>query len=486
MIPIDPLLLTTVRIVTFAGLEGLTNASGFFFRRAGRLYLVSSRHVFIDEAANHHPDRIEIELHADADNLADAFSLSVLLYRDGLANWRQGRDDGGGIDVAVLEIEPGALPATVALEAFTPEHLPGPGDDVPIGEPVLIPGFPLGFHDGLHHFPVVRQGAIASPYGWRFQGRGWFLTDARTHRGISGAPLVVRAPALAPLPWRLVGIHSSRFDMGNRDRVVDESLGLNASWYPDILMTLTEPDENDAIAVAVVAAPAEVGRLAALQRDIADAEQTLQSLRLAIQSARSEEGLVAANDARVENERLQVQNRLITQEADSANAALEVAIRAAQTDPLTGLCNREVLQDRLGHDLALARRHGHRLALYFLDVNDFKKVNDEFGHAVGDLLLQHVAQVLISTVRASDTVCRIGGDEFVVLAAAARREDAQQVAAKIEQALGAPCTLGGHAMSVSASIGISLFPDDGESPGVLMHKADEAMYRLKRAAARRR
>lgn len=239
--PIDPLLLATARIGTFVGKIGLTNATGFFFRRGGRLYLVSSRHVFIDEPSGHHPDRLEIEIHPDADNLADSIGLSVLLYREGLANWRQGRDEGSEIDVGVLEIDPAALPADVAMAAFTPEHLPSPGDDIGLGEPLLIPGFPLGFHDGLHHVPVVRQGSVASPYGWRFQGRGCFLTDARTHRGISGAPVVMRAPGRGALPWLLAGIHSSRLDMGNRDQGVDESLGLNAAWYPDILMTLTEP-----------------------------------------------------------------------------------------------------------------------------------------------------------------------------------------------------------------------------------------------------
>jgi S1-C subfamily serine protease len=240
MLAVDPLLLAIVRIGTFQGGRVLTAASGFFFRRERRLYLVTSRHVFIDEETGHHPDRIEIELHADARNLANAGCLSALLYRDGRACWRQGRDDGGEIDVAVLEIDPAALSGGIELTAFTPQNLPSRRDDVPLGQPVLIAGFPLGFHDDLHHLPVVRQGVVASPYGWRFQGRGWFLTDARTHRGISGAPVVMRAPELAPLQWRLVGIHSTRFDMGLRDADVDESLGLNAAWYPDILTTLTE------------------------------------------------------------------------------------------------------------------------------------------------------------------------------------------------------------------------------------------------------
>ncbi len=88
---------------------------------------------------------------------------------------------------------------------------------------------------------------IASPYGIRFQGQGYFLTDARTHRGTSGAAVVMRdtAPSAetAQLPWRLMGVHSSRMDMGNRDLVLDESLGLNCAWYADILLTLTEPGE---------------------------------------------------------------------------------------------------------------------------------------------------------------------------------------------------------------------------------------------------
>jgi len=120
---IDPLLLATVRLSTFAGALGLTNASGFFFERDGRLYLVSSRHVFIDDATGHHPDRMEIELHTDPANLAATTGLSVLLYENGRANWHQGRDSGGEIDVAVLRIDRGALPHSLALAVFGPDDL---------------------------------------------------------------------------------------------------------------------------------------------------------------------------------------------------------------------------------------------------------------------------------------------------------------------------------------------------------------------------
>ena len=109
------------------------------------------------------------------------------------------------------------------------------------GSSLLIVGFPLGFHDALHHLPVVRQAAIASSFGLRFQGLGYFLTDARTHRGTSGAPVVMRTQGTdAALPWKLLGVHSSRLDIGTRDLKLDESLGLNCAWYADILMKLED------------------------------------------------------------------------------------------------------------------------------------------------------------------------------------------------------------------------------------------------------
>ena len=240
---IEPLLLTAAQISTFNGTWLLTRASGFFFARDDRLFLVTSRHVLIDEASQHFPDRIEIELHVDAENLTQSTGLSILLYHDGKSIWRQGLDPAGEIDVAVIEIDRTALGQTVALRAFTPEHLQASLEDVEVGAAVLIVGFPLGFHDTLHHLPVVRQAVIASSFGLRFQGQGFFLTDARMHRGTSGAPVVMRdsgALGSADLPWKLLGVHSARLDMQTRDLEQDESLGLNCAWYADILLTLTD------------------------------------------------------------------------------------------------------------------------------------------------------------------------------------------------------------------------------------------------------
>jgi len=237
---IEPLLLTTTRVSTFIGKRLLTGASGFFFEREGRLFLVTSRHVVINELTPHFPDRIEIELHTDATNLTRSVGLSVLLYLDGKSVWRQGKDGGGEIDVAVIELDRAALPPAGLMRCFTPAHLQGSLQEIEVGTSLLVVGFPLGFHDGLHHLPVVRQAVIASSFGLRFQGQGFFLTDARTHRGTSGAPVVMRSPlAGASLPWKLLGVHSASMDMGSRDLQFDESLGLNCAWYADILLTLT-------------------------------------------------------------------------------------------------------------------------------------------------------------------------------------------------------------------------------------------------------
>ncbi len=240
---IEPLLLTAARISPFQQQLLLTNASGFFFAREERLFLVTSRHVMFDEPSGHFPDRIEIELHTDASNLARSIGFSIPLYQHGQSVWRQALDTAGEIDVAAIELDRSVLPATAHYTAFTPEHLLNPADQVEVGTSLLVLGFPLGFHDTLHHMPVARRAVVASSFGLRFQGQGYFLTDARTHRGTSGAPVVMRiaSPGRAhnALPWMLLGVHSARIDVGTRDLVLDEALGLNCAWYADILLTLT-------------------------------------------------------------------------------------------------------------------------------------------------------------------------------------------------------------------------------------------------------
>jgi S1-C subfamily serine protease len=238
----ESLLLACTQVSTFAGIGLLTRASGFFFEREGRLHVVTSRHVAFDGAGEHAPDRIGLDLHLDRVDLTRMTRVDLPLYDRGTAVWRQASDVGGDIDVAVVPIDRTVLPAAAVFEVFTPAHLEADLESVEVGMALSIVGFPLGFHDTTHHLPVARQAAVASSFGVRFQGQGYFLTDARTHRGMSGAPVVMRMPAArvpGPMPWRLLGIHSARMDMGTRDLVLDESLGLNCAWYADVLLALT-------------------------------------------------------------------------------------------------------------------------------------------------------------------------------------------------------------------------------------------------------
>lgn len=239
----EAVLLATTRVSTFLGQQSLSGASGFFFRRDQRLFLVTNRHVFVDETSGHFPDRVEIEVHTDTQDLTRYVTFSIPLYRDGRALWIQASDSAGTVDVAAIEIETGRLPERSVLQAFDPAHLDLQGNEVALGDALTVIGFPLGFHDTVHHLAVARGASVASAYGVRFQQQGYFLTDARTHRGSSGSPVLRRRSAQQPghsaLPWQLLGVHSTRMDMRTRDLAEDESLGLNCAWYADVLMTLT-------------------------------------------------------------------------------------------------------------------------------------------------------------------------------------------------------------------------------------------------------
>jgi diguanylate cyclase (GGDEF)-like protein/PAS domain S-box-containing protein len=152
----------------------------------------------------------------------------------------------------------------------------------------------------------------------------------------------------------------------------------------------------------------------------------------------------------------------------------------ATHDPLTSLPNRYLLIDRLSQTLAHAKRSRSIFAVFFLDVDDFKAINDARGHEFGDLVLRSLAETLVGAVRASDTVARIGGDEFVIiLETLGGRQDAKLVADKILQCVAKPFTLEGHEVTMTASIGIGFHPDIAGDAEVLLRAADYAMYLAK-------
>ncbi len=197
--------------------------------------------------------------------------------------------------------------------------------------------------------------------------------------------------------------------------------------------------------------------------------------------ARSDEGRRTQSELREANERLVVATvhaQTMTETAEAASAQLS---HMASHDALTGLPNRALLTDRLAQAMALAERRGKRVALMFMDLDHFKHINDSLGHAAGDPLLQLVARRLQACVRQSDTVCRQGGDEFVVLLAEVESAgDASLAASKVLEAMSRPFLVDAQQLHASVSIGLSLFPDHGKDAEAILRNADTAMYHAKR------
>ena len=151
-------------------------------------------------------------------------------------------------------------------------------------------------------------------------------------------------------------------------------------------------------------------------------------------------------------------------------------------DPLTKLPNRVLFYDRMRQEIAYAKRERKKFALMFLDLDNFKEVNDKFGHNIGDQVLQGVAKKFNTLLREADTICRLGGDEFIILLPrlAQPRENSVDVARKILHSLGEPFLIKDNQIFVNTSIGIALYPDDGEEEEILIKNADKAMYTAKK------
>ena len=167
--------------------------------------------------------------------------------------------------------------------------------------------------------------------------------------------------------------------------------------------------------------------------------------------------------------------------AETAATTLGELAHSSQHDALTDLPNRLLMFDRLQIAIASARRHETRIAVLFIDLDNFKQINDTLGHATGDEVLKLVARRLQASTRDSDTVSRHGGEEFLVLLQdISQAADASVIAEKLLAAISAPCQVGGNRLDLSASIGITVYPEDGEDAQTLISRADDAMYRAKR------
>lgn len=218
------------------------------------------------------------------------------------------------------------------------------------------------------------------------------------------------------------------------------------------------------------------------------ASQNIQpGLDTAIKTSEIIEGKVqdAADTLALVNEALEteVQSRQDLEAQLAIVTEGEAAARhAALHDPLTGLPNRALFENRLELGLAQAKRHDRTMALMFMDLNEFKAINDVHGHDIGDAVLQGVAKRLKENTREDDTISRLGGDEFVyLLTEFSDLKDVVLVAEKLTNAIQAPCKATTGMLTIKASIGIATYPKDGSSASALIKSADDAMYKAKRS-----
>lgn len=164
-------------------------------------------------------------------------------------------------------------------------------------------------------------------------------------------------------------------------------------------------------------------------------------------------------------------------EQEQARSQIE---KLAYHDPLTGVLNRAILLDRMAHAIAIADRSSTRVAVFFIDLDQFKAINDTRGHAAGDQVLIEIARRLQAVIRKSDTLARVGGDEFVILAAIADEDSTRLIASKLHEAIRRPIMIGGSEICPGASVGVAVYPDDGLSADELLTSADSAMYTTKK------
>lgn len=206
--------------------------------------------------------------------------------------------------------------------------------------------------------------------------------------------------------------------------------------------------------------------------DVAERRQAVERLQLLNEELEQR--------VRERTEQLAQANQMLQAEVDERLQAEDRARHLSLHDALTGLPNRRLLQDRLAQSLAQARREDWQVAVMFVDLDRFKNINDTLGHAIGDDVLREMARRLKAVLRDTDTVSRVGGDEFVVVLPHTQVEgEIAPIAAKIMAEMSAPLTVGDRLLHVTPSIGVSVFPHDGDDPAKLLSFADAAMYHAK-------
>jgi S1-C subfamily serine protease len=232
------LALVSAPLSPFANDTALGSGTGFFFQPVfGRTFLVTNRHIVIEESDRFFPDHLVLRMHTDAFHLEKSEDFVIPLYSTNSERKPTWLELDSTVDIIALELDPAVLKNFV-FHAFRPIDLISPDIIVGVGDPLLVIGYPRGFSDSTHNLPVFRQASVASVYPIPFQGNPFFLIDSELHPGTSGSPVITRpslwivkkdeAELFETPEYRLVGIHSATYD----------DLKLNVVWFADLLMEI--------------------------------------------------------------------------------------------------------------------------------------------------------------------------------------------------------------------------------------------------------
>ncbi len=241
MANINEVLAAVTLILQIQNGQAVGSATGFFYSKANNIYLVTNRHVVLDDDKKLRPEALRIRLHSNRDDLTKNVDFDIPLYAEGVPKWHVHPNyNAKKIDIAVIEIDQKKLKPEYFFLALNAGHFVPEEYDISSGEDVMIVGYPRGFSDSIHNLPVIRKAMIASAYGIHFQGNPFFLVDANLHPGMSGSPVVTATWTVRPnkkgeLKYFnqpvifLLGIHSATF--GIQLPSGQEPLGLGTVWY---------------------------------------------------------------------------------------------------------------------------------------------------------------------------------------------------------------------------------------------------------------
>lgn len=246
---IDPIVASVSRVISYKNDKQQKTGSGFFYLNNSKLYFITNRHMVIKEDENYYPDEISLRLHLDPKNIQNNADFQIPLYQNEKPSWKEHPQHGSKIDVVALPLDEKEITSTYFIRPFTPkDHIPN-DIIIPLGQELMVIGFPKGFSDKLNNLPITRDASLGSVYPVPFQGNPFLLIEAHLHGGTSGSPVVTKPMNMVQTTGGstqirtgntryLLGIHSASVDVKNSED--KDPLGLNCVWFASLIDEITK------------------------------------------------------------------------------------------------------------------------------------------------------------------------------------------------------------------------------------------------------